>query len=78
MAGSVGLNLLSGLSEGLRESDIKDGVKVPKSDLKNALLLGAAHATLDLSKELMNGFKNKKPMIIKKSGAAIYIIFDGE
>ncbi len=78
LAGSVGLNLLSGLSEGLRESDVKDGVKIPKSDLKNALLSGTAHATLDLSKELMNGLKNKKPMIIKKSGAQIYIIFDGD
>lgn len=78
LAGSIGLNMLGGLSEGLREKEIKGGVSVDKTDLSNALLSGAAHASIELSRELMNGLKNKKPMILKKSGAYIYIIFEGD
>ena len=78
LAGSIGLNLLSGLSEGLREKEVKGGIAVDKTDLNNALLSGAAHASIELSRELMNGLKNKKPMIVKKSGAFIYIIFEGD
>jgi hypothetical protein len=77
-AASVGLNFVGGLADGLQESQVQNGVAVRKSDLRNAALNGAARASIDQSKDMMEKWKQEKTIIEVKKDTEICIIFDGE
>jgi type IV secretory pathway VirB10-like protein len=78
LAAGVGLNFASGLAEGLQDSDVKGGVEVKKNDLKNAALNGAAKASIETSKEIIEKWKQQKIVIEVKKGTEICVIFESE
>lgn len=78
VATGAGLNFLGGLAEGLQETEVQNGQPVKKSDLKNAALNGASKAALSQSQEVLTDLKNKKSVIQVDSGAAFYVLFEGE
>ncbi len=75
LGASIGLNFVGGLSEGLQENDIQGGVEFKKSNLKNAMLNGAATAALDQSREMMADMKNRHPAISVPANTKIIITF---
>lgn len=78
LTAGIALNFAGGLAEGLQESQVQNGVVVKRSDLKNAALNGAAKASIDQSKEIVEKWKQQKTVIQVKGGTEICIIFDGE
>ena len=78
LATSAGLNFLSGMAEGLQESQNENGVITKKADLKNAALHGASKAALDQSQETLNDIRNKKSVVQVESGQEFYILFEGD
>ncbi len=77
LGASAGLHFVAGLSQGMREKEVKDGVAVHKTDVKNAALNGASLAAIELAQETMSTVKNKKPVQELKPGTVIYILFEG-
>lgn len=78
LGGSVGLNFVSGLADGLQEKEVQGPAVVNKSTVKNAMLNGASRAALDQSREMMTSLKNNKPIIEVPEGTPIYILFGKE
>ncbi len=78
LAAGIGLNFAGGLAEGLQDSQVQGGVAVKKTNFKNAALNGAAKASLEQSKDIMEKWKQKQTVIQVKAGTEICIIFDGE
>jgi hypothetical protein len=76
VAAAGALSFAGGLAEGLQETELNGSTVVKKSNLKNATLNGAAHATIDASNEIVSTWKNKKSAISVKDGTAIVIVFD--
>ncbi len=77
LGAAIGLNFAGGLSEGLQDSDVQGGVEVKKSNLKNAMLNGAATAALDQSREMMSDFKNQHNNVSVPAGKTLIITFEG-
>lgn len=75
MTGGIGLGFLGGLSEGLQDTEVQNGVVLTQPSLKNALLKGTATAALDQSRQLITELKDKQPIIEVKAGTEIYVIF---
>ncbi len=75
LGGSVGLNFVSGLADGLQEKEVQGPAVVNKSTVKNAMLNGASRAALDQSREMMTSLKNNKPIIEVTEGTPIYVLF---
>ncbi|MEY4616381.1 MAG: Bacterial conjugation TrbI-like protein [Pseudomonadota bacterium] len=78
LAAGAGLNFVGGLTEGLQEAQVQNGVAVKKNDLKNAALNGASKAALDQSQHILNDVKNKKSVIQVESGKEFYVLFQGD
>ncbi len=78
LGGSVGLNFVSGLADGLQEKEVQGPAVVNKSTVKNAMLNGASRAALDQSREMMTSLKNDKPIIEVPEGTPIYVLFGKE
>ena len=78
LAAGVGLNFAGGLAEGLQETNIYNGVAVKRNNFKNAALNGAAKASLEQSKEIIEKWKQQKSVIEVKQGTEICILFSGE
>lgn len=78
LAAGIALDVAGGVAEGLQESDVQGGVAVKKADLKNAVLNGAAKASLDQSKDIIEKWKQQKTIIQVDQGTDICVIFDGE
>lgn len=78
LTAGIALNFAGGLAEGLQESQVQNGVVIKKNDLKNAALNGAAKASIDQSKEIVEKWKQQKTVIQVKGGTEICVIFDGE
>jgi hypothetical protein len=76
LVAGIGLNFVGGMSDALQETDVKGGVAVRKSSMKNALLNGAAHAALDQSRELISSYKDKAPRIEVEKGRIIEAIWE--
>jgi len=76
LAGGIGLGFVGGLTEGLQDSDVQGGVAVRSPSLKNAMLNGAATAALDQSRDMMQGLKDKQPIIEVKEGSKVLVIFE--
>ncbi len=77
-AGSVGLNFLGGFSNGLQDTEVKKGIAVKASSIKNGLLNGAAQASLDESKEMMSSLKSTPPSYSIEEGREVLILFIGQ
>lgn len=76
LAAGIGLNFVGGMSDALQETEVKGGVAVRSSSMKNALLNGAAHAALDQSRDLISSYKDKAPRIEVEKGRTIEVMFD--
>jgi len=76
MAGGIGLGFLGGLSEGLETSQNVGGVEVHDNSLRNAMLNGAAHASIDESKDLMDTIRQKKTVIEVPVNTQVTVLFD--
>ena len=75
-AAAIGLNFVSGMSEGLQEHDAVANQVVNRADVKNALLSGASKATTELANDTMNDIKSKPPTIEVPAEKEIYILFE--
>ncbi len=78
LAAGAGLNFLSGVAEGLQETQVQNGVTTKKSDLKNAALNGASKAALDQSQEVLSELRNKKSIVQVDNGKEFYVLFEGD
>ncbi len=78
LAAGVGLNFLGGVSEGLEETQVQNGVATKKSDLRNAMLNGASKAAFEQSKDVMTDFKEEKTVIQVDKDTEFYVLFEGE
>lgn len=78
LAVGAGLNFVGGLTEGLQESQVQNGVAVKKNDLKNAALNGASKAALDQSQQVLTDVKNNKSIFQVESGKEFYVLFEGD
>lgn len=74
---AIGLNFAGGLSEALQDPDVQGGVEIKKPSLKNAMLNGAATASLDQSREMMSDFKNRHVNVTVPAGKTLIITFEG-
>ena len=77
LAGSAGLSFLSGVTEGLQERQVKGGIEIPKSDLRNAALRGVQVASVEQSKEIISKWKESKTIISVPAETEILIFFSG-
>ncbi len=77
LAAGIGLNFAGGVSEGLKESDVKGGVEIEKTTMKNALLNGASTASLEYSRQTMSELRSRQPVIKVPNGTEICVLFEG-
>lgn len=78
LAAGIGLNFAGGLAQGLQETQVQNGMVTKKADLKNAALNGAASASIEQSKDILEKWKQQKTVIEVKSGTEICLIFAGD
>jgi hypothetical protein len=78
LGASIALDFAGGLSQGLQSQQSGFGVAYAKPTLKNALLNGAATASLDQSKQIMSNLQNQVPVIEVPEGTVIYVLFQGQ
>jgi hypothetical protein len=76
LAAGIGLNFLGGMSQGLQETQGQSGAVVAPPTMKNALMNGAAKASIEESQDLMNEYRNEKPVIEVGAGTQIYVLFE--
>jgi hypothetical protein len=76
VAGTIGLGFVGGMSEGLENAQTVNGVEIRDNSLRNAMLNGAAHASLDESKELLNDLRTKKIIIEVPAQTAFTVLFE--
>ena len=75
LAGSIALNALSGVADGLQENeDVGLGI-TKKANTRNALLNGASRASLDQAKELTQDFRESSKSIAVAAGTKIIVLF---
>ncbi len=77
LAAAAALNFAGGVSEGLQESDVQNGVAVRKTSMKNALLNGSAHAALDQAQDTMSSVKSESPIIEVPAGTVFWVLAQG-
>ena len=77
LATGIGLNFVGGMTTALQDTQGEAGAVVAKPTLKNAMLNGAATATLDQGREVMSDIRNKQPVIEVPAGTPVYILFQG-
>lgn len=75
LGAAVGLNFVAGMAEGLQEKESVGQQVVNRADVKNALLNGASHASIDLATETMSDLKNQQPVIEVEAGKEILVLF---
>ena len=76
LGASIGLNFVSGLSEGLKEKINLNGAVTDTNSSRNAFLNGTEKASLEYSRDLMNEVKNKKRQLFVEKGTEILVFFD--
>jgi len=77
VAAGTGLRFLGGVAEGLQDKDMGQGVAVKKSSMKNALLNGAALATIEQSNQMMQDLREKQSIIEVAQGTQFWVVFGG-
>jgi type IV secretory pathway VirB10-like protein len=78
IAGSIGLNFLSGAAEGLQEKRGQGGVEVRDSSPKNALLNGTKKAGQDEAQRIMEDARSATPRIEVPQDSLICVFFPGD
>lgn len=78
LVAGAGLNFMAGLAEGLQQTEVQGGVAYKKNNMDNALLNGAAKASLEQSKEIIEDWKEQKKIIEVRGGTEICLLFEGE
>lgn len=78
LAGSVGLNFVSGLTDGLQEKKVSGGTVINEASVKNALLNGSSRAALDQSRDMMASLKNDPVVIEVPEGTSFFVLFGKE
>lgn len=76
LGSAIALNFAGGLAAGLQETQGQFGATVTKPTLKNALLNGAATASLDESRDMMQSLRNEPPVIEIPPSRTFYLIFN--
>lgn len=76
LAAGVGLSFGAGLTQGLQNTQGQSGTVVTPPSMKNALLNGAGRATIEEGQQMMNEYRNEKPVIEVAAGTVMIIIFD--
>ena len=76
LAAGIGLNFIGGMSAGLQQTQGQQGAVVSAPTMKNALLNGAAVASLQEGQNLMNEYKDEKPVIEVDAGTKLFILFE--
>ncbi len=74
--GGLGLGFVGGLSEGLENTQNVNGANIPENSVRNSILNGTAHSTLDESKNLLQSLKEDKPVIEVPAKTSFTILFD--
>ena len=77
LAAATGLNFIAGVSQGLEDVQVNQGITVSQNSVKNSLLRGAGVAALEQSKEMMGHAKDKQSVIYVKAGEELVIVFQG-
>jgi hypothetical protein len=77
LATGIGLNFVGGMTTALQDTQGQGGAVVTKPTLKNAMLNGAATASLDQGREMMSDLRNKTPAIEVPAGTLIYVLLQG-
>lgn len=77
IAAGTGLRFLGGVAEGLQDKEMGQGVAVKKSSMKNALLNGAALATIEQSNQMMQDLREKQSIIEVAQGTQFWVVFGG-
>lgn len=78
LATGIGLNFAAGAGAVLQDTAGENGAVITRPTLKNALLNGAATASLDQSREMMSEVRNKPPVIEVPQGTPIFVLFSGQ
>jgi hypothetical protein len=78
LAAGIGLNFAGGMAQGLQETQVQNGVVTKKTDLNNAALNGAASASIEQTKDILEKWKQQKTIIEVKRGTEICLIFSGD
>lgn len=73
----MGLNFLGGMTTALQDTEGAGGALIARPTLKNALLNGAATATLDQGREVITEMRNKSPVIELPAGTPVFILLQG-
>lgn len=75
LAGSIGLNFISGMSEVLQDQHTNPmGMPVKETSLKNALLNGTEKASMEEAGDILSGLKDARPIIEVPAGTSIYVL----
>jgi len=77
LGAGIGLNFLSGVSQGLQETQVQNGVVYKKSSMKNALLNGTQQVAMEEAQNTMQNVRSRQPPIVIQQGTEILIIFTG-
>jgi hypothetical protein len=75
---AAGLNFLGGLSDGLQDTQVFNGVAVKSNNLRNAALNGMGKAALDQGKSILESIRNQENVIEVKANTPIWVVFGGE
>jgi len=75
LAAAVGLNFVTGMSEGLQDTRVQNGVAYKKPSLKNSLYNGTAMAASEEAQDILNSAKSRQPVIEVPAGTSIYVLF---
>jgi hypothetical protein len=77
-AGSIALNALSGVADGLQENEAVGVGIAKKANTRNALLNGASRASMDQAKELTQDFRESSKSVAVGAGTKIIVLFGEE
>ena len=77
LAAGIGLNFVGGMTTALQDTQGEGGALMTKPTLRNAMLGGAATASLDQGREMMSDLRNKTPTIEVPAGTSIYVLLQG-
>jgi type IV secretory pathway VirB10-like protein len=75
LGASIGLEFVGGMSQALQDTQGQSGAVVTTPTVKNALLNGAARASIDQGQEMMNEYRNQKPVFEVSAGTVVYVLF---
>lgn len=76
VAASIGLNFLSGVSVGMQDTQVDQGVEKRSTSMRNALLNGASSASLEGARQTVSNIKSKGVSPTVPIGTMICVVFN--